>query len=1354
MKKFIYFFIICTVPFFSYGQLTQNKNHVYSVSYKVAVTDGNQAAVLESDKNQQVTYFDGLGRPTQSIIPNIGGNQEDVISYFEYDDLGKQTKSYLPYTSNLTNNLGFVSNPNVGLSSYYQTKYPQDFQNGINPYSETKLENSPAPKVLKQSAPGSDWKIQSTNDDHTVKYEYLFNGTNEILNFEVEYTNDDFMQPNIVFKGFYNQNELFITRVKNENWVTSDGKLNTTETISDKNGRTILYRSFDLINNVVTSLDTYSTYDYFGNLIYTISPKASETFVVTQIGVQQNYNQTITYGELINYTPAFQLNATAASLSQQGTDILSLNISFSLTKGKTLKTGKIATLLATYPDIILGNITNGTYNFQVSIFDNKLVITDIAGIPLPTLNSYSYTFNTSIPSGAYMPPIGPEILDELCYQYKYDTKNRLIEKKLPGKGWQYIVYDKLNRPILTQDAIQRPQTLWLFVKYDTYSRVVYSGETLLSDTRASLQSQIDNTTNPVLFESKTTTTFTNGGATIHYTKNTFPTSITNVHSVLYYDNYTFDTNGITVPTSTFYTQSITTNTKALVTGSKVRTLGTNLWATTVVGYDEKARPIWTKAKNNYLATTDEIHTEIDFEGKPIKNKSIHSKTGVVANLITDDNFYYDHASRLTKQTQKVASNPIELISYNKYDDLGQLIQQKVGGTAASTYATTAGLQTVDYGFNVRGWLTNINDTNAMSTDLFAFEIKYNDPLNNGVALYNGNISQTFWKSTTDNQKRSYTYTYDKLDRIKKAEFKNDTNSAQNNSFNLEHVNYDKNGNITFLNRAGDKMNQANLEWMDFLSYSYEGNKLLKVKEEGHGSVGFKTPIVSTNNNDQYFYDLNGNVKEDKNKDITSITYNYLNQPTLVVFTGTNKLIEYKYDASGTKLSKTITNGSNVTTTFYAGNYIYQKVNTNNPTLQFIAQPKGYIAVNAGTYKYVYQYKDHLGNIRISYTEDVTGNLKIVEENHYFPFGMKHIGYNNAVSSLGNSTAQKFKFNGQETEENFDLTITEMNFRQYDQALGRFYGIDLLAESSVNITPYHFTSNNPIVASDPSGLLQQHFNETAPTPQYFPSGGFMEMFGNTEHSFLWNVKNGYGLNNGFPGAGGAAGGYGPGTGFTSAMQSIGPASADLKYDYYEAITIGGKTYSKYSHDEFRNGAKYINSFYFNDSGNIQVEYATEPVLVGVYEKVFVPYAEDGNALLSSFSGAFSLAALVLEGKSYQFFGQGTYRVGEALKNGKYYFKGDLYWKGNYPKVSTLMKSTMSNAKFVSNFGKGIAGVSVAVSLYQFGSSEQTGADYARLAGAGLITATAFIPVVGPFISVGLGIADSFGAFDGLYNKFNN
>jgi len=45
------------------------------------------------------------------------------------------------------------------------------------------------------------------------------------------------------------------------------------------------------------------------------------------------------------------------------------------------------------------------------------------------------------------------------------------------------------------------------------------------------------------------------------------------------------------------------------------------------------------------------------------------------------------------------------------------------------------------------------------------------------------------------------------------------------------------------------------------------------------------------------------MASDLNKGITTVTYNHLNLPKKVTFTGTNKFIEYTYDATGTKLQK-------------------------------------------------------------------------------------------------------------------------------------------------------------------------------------------------------------------------------------------------------------------------------------------------------------------------------------------------------------------------------------------------------------------------------------------------------------------
>lgn len=85
------------------------------------------------------------------------------------------------------------------------------------------------------------------------------------------------------------------------------------------------------------------------------------------------------------------------------------------------------------------------------------------------------------------------LITDLCYQYRYDGKNRLVEKKLPGKGWEYMVYDKADRLVLTQDENMRPDKRWLFTKYDKFGRVIYTGITSDPGSREQIQTWIENT---------------------------------------------------------------------------------------------------------------------------------------------------------------------------------------------------------------------------------------------------------------------------------------------------------------------------------------------------------------------------------------------------------------------------------------------------------------------------------------------------------------------------------------------------------------------------------------------------------------------------------------------------------------------------------------------------------------------------------------------------------------------------------------------------------------------------------------------------------------------------------------------
>jgi RHS repeat-associated protein len=115
----------------------------------------------------------------------------------------------------------------------------------------------------------------------------------------------------------------------------------------------------------------------------------------------------------------------------------------------------------------------------------------------------------------------------------------------------------------------------------------------------------------------------------------------------------------------------------------------------------------------------------------------------------------------------------------------------------------------------------------------------------------------------------------------------------------------------------------------------------------------------------------------------------------------------------------------------------------------------------------------IGNVRVSYSRDPqTGLARIVEENNYYPYGLQHSGYNNDVwLNQANTEGQKITFNSREFQNEFDLFVVAMDFRQYDPALGRFTAMDRLTEFAPGITPYRFAFNNPNYWSDPTGLFE-------------------------------------------------------------------------------------------------------------------------------------------------------------------------------------------------------------------------------------------------------------------------------------------
>jgi RHS repeat-associated protein len=124
-------------------------------------------------------------------------------------------------------------------------------------------------------------------------------------------------------------------------------------------------------------------------------------------------------------------------------------------------------------------------------------------------------------------------------------------------------------------------------------------------------------------------------------------------------------------------------------------------------------------------------------------------------------------------------------------------------------------------------------------------------------------------------------------------------------------------------------------------------------------------------------------------------------------------------------------------------------------------------------------------------------LKKYEENNYYPFGLKHKEYNNAlriivkaepveaiasgkkiaifqtdplkpITTISNSS-YNYKYNGKEYQDELGLNMYDYGARNYDPSLGRWMNIDPMAETYYTVSSYVYVANNPLLFIDPTGM---------------------------------------------------------------------------------------------------------------------------------------------------------------------------------------------------------------------------------------------------------------------------------------------
>lgn len=117
-------------------------------------------------------------------------------------------------------------------------------------------------------------------------------------------------------------------------------------------------------------------------------------------------------------------------------------------------------------------------------------------------------------------------------------------------------------------------------------------------------------------------------------------------------------------------------------------------------------------------------------------------------------------------------------------------------------------------------------------------------------------------------------------------------------------------------------------------------------------------------------------------------------------------------------------------------------------------------------KMEYFITDHQGNTRVSFEDNGSGVAVLKQENSYYAFGMQMAG----SYTPGSNPNKKLYNAGSEWQDDIEGLADYYStfFREYDPIIGRFNGVDPLAEMTDEISVYAYADNNPVMMNDPLG----------------------------------------------------------------------------------------------------------------------------------------------------------------------------------------------------------------------------------------------------------------------------------------------
>ncbi|MEL6590414.1 MAG: DUF6443 domain-containing protein [Bacteroidota bacterium] len=1009
-------------------QVNTNPSSVRSDIVRIAgLTTEAQVDNLTSarDKHGKMTFLDGLGRTIQENALKATPGQSNWVTPHYYNALGQEARQYLPFPKSTNSSaylLGASSLQAVFYNSHSDLSHlPQ--ADRLSPFADTKYEAAPGMRVVEQGAAGEDWQIQNNGSGHTVKTTYRTNkntlSIDRVRRWVWNPATDKFSGAT-----YYPNATLSVIETTNENG-------NRSLEYTDMMGKIVLQRSqidnSSTNSNAAKWANTYYLYDDFGNLRHVIQPEGSK-----QLGTNgwNLYGGNIleefvfTY-EYDNHHRASKKRVPGADWVYQVYDKLDRMI---MSQDGQLRGSKKWRF--TKFDALGRPVQTGLYFGGVTQLGSMQNQASNHSHVFETANNSAFGYsNLAFP---VLPNANPDLFSISFYDdYDFnrngsdqDANEVSIQEPVLGLGFVGNGFSALrkawNRGMVTGVKVKvldgGNQFLLTRTYYDQYGR--------------ELQTRSENHL---------------GGQ----------------------DRITFDYNfaGELKRSLHFH-----------------QTPGETMQVYKAFDYDHQGRllKVWQDQRRGMFlgvwAPNPILLSSMKYDARGLlKEKNLHSENNGNSFLQSLDYLY------------NIRGWMLKLNEIQNCESSGIIMNRGV----KSREPSGGGKPTIK--------IEPGNSSDAR--DLFAMELRYNRLTNalptNVDPLYNGNIAGIIWQTkggvTCDPQ--AYSFTYDAMDRLKSAQYaERDANQqwTQNvDHYSLESISYDQNGNILSLQRKGvNNYNAASgtfgFGMMDNLTYTYRGNRLIRVEDQVIDNLPieveqfrdrtkvFKSYNFSTH---EYQYDANGNVRTDFNKGI-SVIYNSFNKPSQVSYTDPNdsrfgKQIHYVYTGDGTKIRQEVrkSNGQVEKRTDYVGGFQYEtQVNTNaslgSRELMFFAHDEGRVRVSGNSLQLEYYIKDHLGNTRLTFGDpDGNGIADPLQEDHYYPFGMKH----SAAGSVQASPANQYRYNGKEYQDELSLGWYDYGFRWYSADIARFVSVDPLAEDFYFLTTFQYASNSPIYMIDLDGL---------------------------------------------------------------------------------------------------------------------------------------------------------------------------------------------------------------------------------------------------------------------------------------------